>query len=292
MRKICILLVVGGCVTPGTETNPSSADSGSSFDAGSVADSRRDAGNATDSGYPTDSDIADSADVDTRPRPDAGPLPGDCSDSTVLLDTSFEDGETFPMTGVTEASTDRAHAGSRSLLYRFTGSGKWSPGRAPEFTEAYVDYWAYNVDFPCLACPDSGGKHYFRFWHNDIRRHQIDTGGRNGSIDVEWLTWGVPNPNPPSATPPASFNAGTWHRVRVAVRLNAPGASDGRFIWMIDDEVLFDVTAEMSAGEKLTNFLFTNYDYQGDDPTGRVPRMYLDEILMRTGPGAFDCLVP
>jgi len=222
-----------------------------------------------------------------------------CEDGLLAWGSDFEDGslEGTYLHGMAEVTGERPMSGTRSLRYRYRPSGKWGIAGLDDFQEAYVEYWAYNQDMPCTGCI-SGGKHYFRFVYwppgGGSWTGQIDTEAREGGISAHWFDFTPDNPGRGQGrSHPSSFESGTWHRVRVGFRGNTLGNADGRFIWMIDDEVVIDITGEMfGPGEGLNAFIFTNYDYQPDrgDPSGLVPTTYIDDFAMRTGPGAFDCL--
>jgi hypothetical protein len=220
---------------------------------------------------------------------------GVCTSGTVVFSSGFEDGslEGMWVDGDASISTEEAHAGSSSALYRFSGAGHWGLTDMAPYREFYVEFWAMLVDMPCTGTCDPAGKHFFRFaWWPDKSggiQKQIDTGMRSGTVDAWWFDFEVP-------TTGANIDYGdaiqrdVWSRVRVAYRPNTPGSADGRFVWMFDDSAVMDLTDEFfGTGDELDTFMFTNYDFVPSDGISD-PRIFVDDLVVITGDGAFECL--
>ena len=224
----------------------------------------------------------------------SGSSPG-CSQGSLVFESDFEDQMLGGMwvDGNATISSAQARSGSYSALYVFSGAGHFGLTDLSGFDEAYVDMWVYLEDMPCVSGCDSAGKHFFRFaWWPDKNggiQKQIDTGMLNGQVGAFSFGFGVPTVGEWQDYGSA-VQSGSWQRVRTAFRANAPGASDGRFVWMFDDVAVLDITGEyVAAGEQLDTFMFTNYDIvPGDGLT--EPKVYIDDWTVRTGPGSFDCL--
>jgi hypothetical protein len=212
-----------------------------------------------------------------------------------VLDTDFEDGTLGELwvDGDASISTAQAHSGSNSARYVFSGAGHFGLTDLSAFDEAYVEMWVWLDDMPCVSGCDPAGKHFFRFaWWPDKNggiQKQIDTGMLNGDVGAfsfgfqaatvgEWKSYGN------------AVKSGSWQRVRTAFRANAPGSSDGRFVWMFDDSVVLDLSGQfVGSGEQLDTFMFTNYDIKAGDGITQ-PAVYIDDWSVRTGPGTFDCI--
>jgi hypothetical protein len=222
---------------------------------------------------------------------------GGCSQGTLVFESDFEAQSMGALwvDGDATISSSQAHSGSYSALYVFSGAGHFGLTDLSAFDEAYVEMWVYLDDMPCISGCDSAGKHFFRFaWWPDKNggiQKQIDTGMLNGQLGAFSFGFGVPTVSEWKDYGSA-VQSGTWQRVRTAFRANAPGAADGRFVWMFDDTVVLDISGEyVVAGESLDTFMFTNYDIvPGDGLT--APKVHVDDWTVRTGPGSFDCLQP
>jgi hypothetical protein len=214
-----------------------------------------------------------------------------------VLETDFE-GQSLDALWVDgDATISSAHArsGSYSALYVFSGAGHFGLTGLDAYDEAYVDMWVRLDDMPCVSSCDPAGKHFFRYaWWPDKSggiQKQVDTGMLNGQVGAFSFGFGVPTVGK-WADYGSAIQTGGWQRVRTAFRANAPGASDGRFVWMFDDVVVLDITGEYTAaGEQLDTFMFTNYDFEPGDGITQ-PQLYIDDWTMRTGAGTFGCLPP
>ena len=188
---------------------------------------------------------------------------------------------------------ERVFSGAYSAVYSFTGAGHFGLTNMAPHRELSVEFWAYLDDMPCVTSCDSAGKHFFRFaWWPDKNggiEKQIDTAMLSGNVGSFWYSF-----EPPSAGEWVSYDAiqpGTWQKIRVAYRANQTGSADCRFVWMFDDATVMDLTDEFfGAGDALDTFMFTNYNVEpGDGIT--TPRIFIDDLVVRTGPGSYDCLV-
>jgi hypothetical protein len=218
-----------------------------------------------------------------------------CDASTLAFSSDFEAGNLDGMwvDGAASISSEQAHSGGSSALYQFSAAGHFGLTDMASYREVYVELWAYLDDIPCLSGCDSAGKHFFRFaWWPDKNggiQKQIDTGMLNGELSAWWFDFGVPTTGAAQSYGTA-VQRGVWQRIRAAFRPNAPGVADGRFVWTFDDAVVLDLTDEFVASEDaLDTFMFSNYDFvAGDGITS--PRIFVDDLVVRTGAGAFDCM--
>jgi hypothetical protein len=218
-----------------------------------------------------------------------------CDGSAVVFSSDFEGGTLDGMwvDGAASITQEQAHAGSSSAVYQFTASGHFGLTNMASYREIYVDFWAYLDDMPCLTTCDSAGKHFFRFaWWPDKNggiQKQIDTGMLSGGVSAWWWDFGVPTTGADQSYGSA-VQRDVWQHVRAAFRPNAPGVADGRFRWTFDDTAVLDLTDEfVAADDALDTFMFTNYDFvAGDGITN--PRIFIDDLVVRTGAGAFDCM--
>lgn len=233
-------------------------------------------------------------DVPGDPPADEGE-PGTCTSGTVVFSSGFEDGslEGMWVDGNATVSTEEARSGSSSALYRFSGAGHWGLTDMAPYREFYVEFWAMLVDMPCTGSCDPAGKHFFRFaWWPDKSggiQKQIDTGMRSGTVDAWWFGFEVETTGD-NVDYGDAIRRDAWMRVRAAYRPNTPGSADGRFVWMFDDTAVMDLTDEFfGAGDELDTFMFTNYDFVPSDGISD-PRIFVDDLVVITGDGAFDCL--
>jgi hypothetical protein len=245
-------------------------------------------------------------DPDADPGPDSEDVPpdivdgeeetaGTCAEGTVVFSSDFEDGTLDGMwvDGAASVTEEEAYGGARSALYRFTGAGHWGLTDMSPYREFYVEFRALLRDIPCEGTCDSAGKHFFRFawWPNKSGgiQKQIDTGMRSGQVDAWWFGFEVDTTGG-RGDYGSAVEQDRWMLVRAAYRPNTPGSADGRFLWMFDDATVLDLTDEFfGAADEMDTFMFTNYDFvAGDGITD--PRIYVDDLLVITGEGAFDCL--
>jgi hypothetical protein len=218
-----------------------------------------------------------------------------CDSGTLVFSSDFEAGNLDGMwvDGAASISQAQAHSGTSSALYEFSGAGHFGLTSMASYREIYVEFWAYLDDMPCLSNCDSAGKHFFRFaWWPDKNggiQKQIDTGMINGEVSAWWFGFGVPTTGAAQAYGGA-VQRQIWQRIRAAFRANTSGQADGRFVWMFDDVALLDLTDEFVVdADELDTFMFTNYDFVAGDGITH-PQIYIDDLVVRTGPGAFDCM--
>lgn len=233
--------------------------------------------------------------LDARPEIDEDDGAGTCGSGTVVFSSDFEEGTLDGMwvDGDASISEEEAYGGTRSALYRFTGAGHWGLTDMTPYREFYVEFRALLSDIPCEGTCDSAGKHFFRFawWPNKSGgiQKQIDTGMRSGQVDAWWFGFEVDTTGGRGDYGSAVVQD-RWLLVRAAYRPNTPGSADGRFLWMFDDTTVLDLTDEFfGAADELDTFMFTNYDFVPEDGI-TDPRIYVDDLLVITGEGAFDCL--
>jgi hypothetical protein len=256
----------------------------------------------------TDGEPDFQADIQEDPEADPGSDPEDvpvdaaeeeaaglCPSGTVVFSSDFEDGtlEGMWVDGAASITEEEATSGSRSALYRFTGAGHWGLTDMTPYREFYVEFWALLRDIPCEGTCDSAGKHFFRFawWPNKSGgiQKQIDTGMRSGQVDAWWFGFEVDTTGGRGDYGSAIVQD-RWLLVRAAYRPNTPGSADGRFLWMFDDTAVLDLTDEFfGAADEMDTFMFTNYDFVPEDGI-TDPRIYVDDLVVITGEGAFDCL--
>lgn len=218
-----------------------------------------------------------------------------CTTGTLVFQSDFEDQDLSDMwvDGNAEISQEQVYEGSYSVVYAFSGAGHFGLTDMTPFREFYAEFWAYLDDMPCVGTCDSAGKHFFRFawWPNKSGgiQKQIDTGMLSGNVGAWWFDF-----EPPVTGLNTSYDnavqSSAWQLVRVAYRPNATGSSDGRFVWMFDDATVIDLTDEFFGdSDELDTFMFTNYDFVPGDGISN-PRIFIDNLEVRTGPGAYDCL--